>query len=503
MLSCGLYICLECILGFQILKLVWRYWIRRPNSHLIAGLPTIIGKWVSSVQFVLQGTEIILKSYKKAAGKPFAIPALKNYYVCISDVEQMKELGNAPSYQLSLRHYLEELVSPRHTRIASFEGSYDSISTIALMIGLRSNLPALRKGLQERIVVAVEREIRGLPDCNGWTRISASKASYQIAGKLNCYVILGEKLASDPALSQAALQFAHDAAITSELMHFTPSILQSPVSFVSMHLSGACKKLQERIPLEVRERLSCQSSGGDADREPLDCIQWIINAFRRSNEMSVAGTMERTMGLLFASAHQVPPLVASSLYTLCKHPEYLPALQEEVSRVDENKEWGTRNQDIPLLDSFVKETVRLHPLQTVAMSRRVMTPFVFSDGTRVPVGNVVCVPQHAVMQDSQHYPDPLEFQGFRYVTRRDGIDRSKSRLSHPSLTFPFWGPASHACPARFYVSMVVKLILMHFIKHYEVKLADPNAKPQFSWGINMITHPSLAFLIRERSKESP
>ena len=74
----------------------------------------------------------------------------------------------------------------------------------------------------------------------------ASAASYRIAGKLNCFVILGEKLgespliqqhcprmhdclpssANDPFLAQATLQFAYDAAITSELMRFTPSILQ-------------------------------------------------------------------------------------------------------------------------------------------------------------------------------------------------------------------------------------------------------------------------------------
>lgn len=74
-----------------------------------------------------------------------------------------------------------------------------------------------------------------------------SAASYRIAGELNCFVILGEQLsesplmqqyspsmykclsslANDHSLVQATLQFAHDAAITSELMRFTPSILQT------------------------------------------------------------------------------------------------------------------------------------------------------------------------------------------------------------------------------------------------------------------------------------
>lgn len=152
-----------------------------------------------------------------------------------------------------------------------------------------------------------------------------------------------------------------------------------------------------------------------------------------------------------------------------------------------------------------------------------MTPFVFSDGTHVPAGNTVCIPQQAMMLDPENYANPLEFQGFRFVTQRDGVVTSTSRLSHPSPLFPFWGSVgrswcvlsvqfllstilafaySFVSPARFYVSMVVKMILIHVIKHYDIKLADEDAKPHFSWGVNLITHPSLAFLIRERKKES-
>ena len=83
-------------------------------------------------------------------------------------------------------------------------------------------------------------------------------------------------------------------------------------------------------------------------------------------------------------------------------------------------------------------------VRAVAMNRKVMTPFVFSDGTHIPAGNVVCVPQQAMMQDPNNYPNPLEFQGFRFVTWHDGIPTSTSRLSHPGPLFPFWGSVSHA-----------------------------------------------------------
>ena len=47
--------------------------------------------------------------------------------------------------------------------------------------------------------------------------------------------------------------------------------------------------------------------------------------------------------------------------------------------------------------------------------------------------------------------------------------------------------------------MVAKLILRHLLTNYDVKLADENAEPSFSWGQNIIPRPSLTLLIRERA----
>lgn len=60
-------------------------------------------------------------------------------------------------------------IYPEHTRIASVEvpNREHNVSTSALMVGLRSNLPAVRERLQQRLAVAFEREVRGPEDCNG------------------------------------------------------------------------------------------------------------------------------------------------------------------------------------------------------------------------------------------------------------------------------------------------------------------------------------------------
>ena len=50
--------------------------------------------------------------------------------------------------------------------------------------------------------------------------------------------------------------------------------------------------------------------------------------------------------------------------------------------------------------------------------------------------------------------------------------------------------------------MVAKMILAHVIKNYDIKLVNEEAKPSLSWGIDMVPHPRLTFLIRKRRVES-
>ena len=89
---------------------------------------------------------------------------------------------------------------------------------------------------------------------------------------------------------------------------------------------------------------------------------------------------------------------------------------------------------LPLLDSFIKESARLTPVEssksppacqypnsmlryiTVSMRRCATQPFAFSDGTALAVGDWACVPVKAIMQDSRYYPDPLAFNGFRFAS---------------------------------------------------------------------------------------
>lgn len=86
------------------------------------------------------------------------------------------------------------------------------------------------------------------------------------------------------------------------------------------------------------------------------------------------------------------------------------------------------------------------------MRRKILTPFTLADGTRLHVGDWICTPHQAIMQERTHYPHPLEFNGFRFVDpailnadlKAAAINNvmqpdGPSKLVDPATHFHVWG----------------------------------------------------------------
>lgn len=71
----------------------------------------------------------------------------------------------------------------------------------------------------------------------------------------------------------------------------------------------------------------------------------------------------RTLILTLASSHTTSMAACQALFQLCEYPEYIPELREEVRRVlEEDKGWRkTSLTKLRKLDSFIKESQRVHP----------------------------------------------------------------------------------------------------------------------------------------------
>jgi cytochrome P450 len=53
------------------------------------------------------------------------------------------------------------------------------------------------------------------------------------------------------------------------------------------------------------------------------------------------------------------------------------------------------------------------------VTRLALRPFTFSNGVTVPAGTLVSVPASAIHTDERTYPNPDEFDGFRFAKLRE------------------------------------------------------------------------------------
>jgi cytochrome P450 len=152
--------------------------------------------------------------------------------------------------------------------------------------------------------------------------------------------------------------------------------------------------------------------------------------------------------------------VTFAVHDLCLHPSYVAPIRAELESA-QYKAFEQSGVGLPLLDSFIKESARLTPVEsskcliasrscsansTVSTRRHALKPFTLADGTKLHPGDWACTPVKAMMQSATHYPSPLDFQGFRFVDPRvlsavkgEVRQPEPSKLTDPGNTFHVWG----------------------------------------------------------------
>ncbi|KAG8791976.1 hypothetical protein FRC16_000192 [Serendipita sp. 398] len=166
-----------------------------------------------------------------------------------------------------------------------------------------------------------------------------------------------------------------------------------------------------------------------------------------------------------------------ALYYVVAYPEYAEILREEIELVNGDGPLAYRSlEHLHKLDSFLRETQRLSGLSNFAMARIALQDYEFSNGVKIPKGEMALAIGNPVHHDSDVYEDPLEFKPFRFSERAQaealGKGSKKYDMITPSPQFLAWGLGRHACPGRWYASMVVKHLMVYIITKYDVKLPD-------------------------------
>jgi hypothetical protein len=269
---------------------------------------------------------------------------------------------------------------------------------------------------------------------------------------------------------------------------------------------------------------------------PQDGLQWLIDEAYATGEAHQLDAERITHRLAFIndiSMHSTGYTAQHVILDLAKSDPslgYIQALRDEAGAV--LKEAGgvwTRKAvtNLRLVDSTIRESMRLSPFFSVGLPRTVIDPngitVPHGDSTlRIPKGTLLGIPVQAIHYDEAIYPNANEFQPFRFAqsqridnvadafrdmeggandkdaARSNGQAKSSATLDGSFLSF---GYGKHACPGRFFALNELKIFIAELLLKYNIEYVGndrPRTMPILWLNVpNFFTSPKVRVQRRE------
>ncbi|MCJ1356768.1 MAG: hypothetical protein MMC33_006764 [Icmadophila ericetorum] len=454
----------------------------------------IISRRIHAWAYLLNGPTIIQRGFEKSHGELFEVLAPDARMVFVSSPKYIKELDDAPDNALSLNAAAKHMLQPLYTmngfnwfdrRGTEGVGFVRTLRTL-----LTNNLPQLLPDLTvlTRTRFAELRSQRSVV-INGAAHSPIYPMMMDIVVLLNAYSLFGKDLASNEQWKASALAYVEETLLNAEVVKLMPKFLAPLVGGVLSRRLNAHKSFFQSLTPVAEER--CR----ERDREMLghavpkhsDCISWIIATAPRQKPWSAERVIYELMAIWFGSVHILSTTIVFVIHDLCLHPEYVEPLRNEIEA--QYAEFERTGRGLLLLDSFIKESSRLSPVESMSVRRCALQPFALSDGTKLEVGDWACAPSGAINCSAEHYPEPLKFNGFRFADpsvfpdERSSVSQQPkpSKLTDVDNSFLMWGTGRMACPGRYYASAFMKVVVAQIIINYDLALVEPDAPRWVTW----------------------
>ncbi|XDG09977.1 hypothetical protein ABKA04_009592 [Annulohypoxylon sp. FPYF3050] len=439
---------------------------------------------------------MITAGYKKAGGGAFEVPGPDHNHIFVSSKEHLGEVRKAGRDELSMFGATKQMFQPAYTMLghnwldergAEGIGYVRAVGTL-FPRQLLNIMPDMQRIIRESFEAFLEdhRTQKG----NGG--VPAYKMNKKILTKLNGFCFFGDELSQNEVFMEKIFEYNELVITAAEILRVLPGFLKGILGpYIGRHTSVQ-EKIFDMINDLVTRRMQekkLRETGEISSSPPNDMIQWIIDTAPANLGWGPRRVTYEVIAIWFGSVHALSATVTYVLFDLCAHPEYVDILREEVqsSAFDD---FMKTTKGLPLLDSFIKESSRLNPIEAMSGRRQALRDFRFSDGTQVKKGDWTCVPTRAMLHDEAYYPHATTFEGFRFAPRdkvpttmADNVFQPEgpSRYSDLSENYHAWGIGGIVCPGRFYSSVATKLILAHILKGFDCSFVDEHMEKTTIW----------------------
>ncbi|KAI1752691.1 cytochrome P450 [Xylaria castorea] len=343
-----------------------------------------------------------------------------------------------------------------------------------------------------------------LGDSPEWKEFSLQPVVLSLVARLSSRVFLGEKLCRDPAWLQITTEHPPNAFMAAYKLRLYPKILRPIVHWflpecqlLRQHYAQAHSVIQPVIDQRKEEKRNALKAGLPAPAYD-DAIDWA----QEESKQTPWDPVTFQLAMADAAVHTTTDLISQTIIELLNHPELIQPLRDEAIEVLRIHGWTKAGlYNMKLMDSILKETQRVKPIQMISMQRVANADIHLSDGTVILKGTK-CSVANTSRLDGGFYEEPEKFDGYRFLKMRNdpGKEHSAQFVTTGVESLGF-GHGTHACPGRFFAANEVKIAFCHLLLKYDLELGESALSDVTWYGFALNVNKDARIKVRRRKEE--
>ncbi|CAZ84119.1 unnamed protein product [Tuber melanosporum] len=474
------------LLSLGIFLLLFKEWsIHGPTNLPIVGVesPGYLARVKARRKFVSHGFQIVRDAYYKHYGKNFVITTNSNEKVILT-YNQVKELSNAPDDTVSMSHSSAQTMMAQHTGLSGFVGIH--YVREAVKAELNKNLGNMIGDLLEEAQFALRTELPGFAT-DEWVSVDIPAVALRAVARISGRAFIGLPLCRNEDWLALSIAFTTDVFQEVNKLTPVPKLLRPFFAYI-WNSAGSVKsnkrKAQSLLAPVIQRRLEEEGlaeKNGTVRQNHRDLLQWLTARVTPDHKnVNVLSGMQLMTGL--ASIHTTGTGFTNMIFDLAEHQECIQPIREEMETLIAANGGVLDRATLRKMrktDSFLRESFRTK-LSLLGFNRMIMKNMTLSDGTYLPKGTLVAAPAAIFSSDPGFVEDPEVFDGFRWYKKSLGVaDRAvdNNNASNTSPTNLIFSYGRHACPGRYFVVEVMKIMLAFMLLQYDIKYPEGQSRP--------------------------
>ncbi|KAJ6524863.1 cytochrome P450 [Mycena vulgaris] len=502
----GLLLITYAVVGAATLSWLWRPSKKDPVPALV-GSNGLVSSYISAFQFFTQAIDVVSRGYYEYRDGVVRIPRLLRWEYIGFGPKRVADVAAASDDVLSLQEAAEEILQADYTIGPEFTANPYHQHTVRT--ALTRNIGRCLPQMHDELVRAFEDEFA--LDGAEWKEITVMPHAMQVVARTSARVFVGMPLCRNQEYVDLSISYTFAVFGRGQIIAMCPSFLKPIFGRLLSSRRSSIRQAMKTLGPVIEERLAKDAElGPDWVDRPSDLISWLIDDAEGAERTAPAIAL-RILATNTAAIHTSSSALTTALYNLTTYPEHIGPMREEAERVVAAEGW-TKSAlgKMVKIDSFLRESLRVHGSGAVSMLRKVVAKdgFTFGDGTFLPHGAFLSVASRPASMDSANYANAEVFDGFRFARERDearaeGGDGGvfKHHMVSTGAAHLIFGHGKHACPGRFFAAAELKAMLAHLLINYDIKAQTEGVRPKdFVFGVFNGPDPKGKIWVRRRQR---